>query len=109
MKTLRLFDCERKIACLGEMYELGEEEAELHRFVGRVAKECGVDLLVCVGPLAEYIGEGFDNKDKTVICKDSREAADFMKNHIKKGDTVLIKGSHGVHTERITEELVFEK
>lgn len=106
LKTLRLFDCKRKIACLGEMYELGEEEADFHRFVGKVAKDCGIDELVCVGPLAKYIGEGFDNEEKTVTCKDSREAGDFMKNYIKKGDTVLIKGSHGVRMEKITEELV---
>ena len=106
LKTLKLFDCRRKIACLGEMYELGGEEADFHRSVGKVAKECGIDLLVCVGPLAEYIGEGFADEEKTVICKDSREAADYMKNNTKKGDTILVKGSHGVRMEKITEKLV---
>ena len=108
LKTLRLFDCKRKIAVLGEMYELGNEEADLHRFVGRVAKECGIEELVCVGPLAKYIGEGFDNKERTVYFENSEEAGEFMKTFAEENDVILVKGSHGVHTERITEKLLAE-
>ena len=47
----------RKVAILGDMGELGENEKELHREVGTFAGNCGIDLLICVGTLAKEIAE----------------------------------------------------
>ena len=106
LKTLKLFSSNRKIACLGEMYELGEQERDYHREIGRVAKECGTDEVVAIGPLAKYILEGFGNKEKSHYFENSDIARDFMKGYVQKGDVVLVKGSHGVHTEKIVEGLI---
>ena len=104
LKTLKLFTGPRKIACLGEMYELGEKEAKYHREVGTFAKECGVDELVGIGPLAKEIIKGFGGK--SYYFENSDLANDFMKDYIKQGDVVLVKGSHGVHTEKVVEGLI---
>ena len=45
----------RHVAILGDMRELGDGGAEMHRQVGRYAREKGVDLLLASGPL----GAGF--------------------------------------------------
>ncbi len=103
LKTLKLYDRPRKIACLGEMYELGDKEKEYHREVGAFAKECGIDEVVAIGPLAKEIIEGFGGKSH--YFENSDLARDFMKEYIQKGDIVLVKGSHGVHTEKIVEGL----
>ena len=106
LKTLKIINAKRKIACLGEMYELGEKEREYHREIGVVARKCGIDEVVAIGPLAKYILEGFDNKAKSHYIENSDLARDFMKDYVQEGDVVLVKGSHGVHTEKIVEGLI---
>ena len=42
----------RKVAILGDMFELGENERAMHREVGQYAAEKGIDLILCVGALS---------------------------------------------------------
>jgi UDP-N-acetylmuramoyl-tripeptide--D-alanyl-D-alanine ligase len=49
----------RRVAVLGDMLELGDEERRFHREIGAYARQRGVDVLVTVGRLAAEIGEGF--------------------------------------------------
>jgi UDP-N-acetylmuramoyl-tripeptide--D-alanyl-D-alanine ligase len=89
----------RKVAILGDMKELGENESELHLGVGHHAQCC--DMVIAVGPLAEKIAEGaggihFETKD---------ELFDQLKSLIKVGDVVLVKASHSMQFEKITEKL----
>ena len=48
----------RKIAVLGDMGELGENERELHYEVGKYAANKGVDILFCCGTLSEELAKG---------------------------------------------------
>jgi UDP-N-acetylmuramoyl-tripeptide--D-alanyl-D-alanine ligase len=48
----------RKVAILGDMGELGENESTLHREIGEYAILTKVDLLVCVGALSQAMYEG---------------------------------------------------
>lgn len=103
----------RKIAVLGEMGELGDFEEEGHRLVGRNLAKQKIDLAVGIGPLtkfilAEAIKEGMDKK-KTFWAKDVVEAADFLKNELRKEDLVYLKGSLLRHLERILILLKEEK
>lgn len=43
----------RKVAVLGDMFELGEKEREMHGQVGAYAAEQGIDCLYCAGSLSE--------------------------------------------------------
>ena len=47
----------RKIAVLGDMGELGENERELHRGVGAYAAAKGIDMVLCAGPLSAGLAE----------------------------------------------------
>ena len=47
----------RKVAILGDMGELGENEKELHKEVGTFAGNCGIDLLICVGTWQKKLPE----------------------------------------------------
>lgn len=90
----------RRIAVLGDMFELGGHSARLHAEAGRRARECGVDALFCMGegmlaaaasagvPFTMCFPEG---------CFD--RAAEELKKYVRRGDAVLIKGSHGMHLE----------
>ena len=48
----------RTVAVLGDMFELGKEEAKLHERVGGYAVEKGVDCLICTGELSRHMYEG---------------------------------------------------
>ena len=91
----------RKIALLGDMLELGEEEKELHYDVGNYAATKALDIVICIGSLSEYTAKGameakkekespavYYFKDKPAFMKD----ADRI---LKQDDTILIKASNG--------------
>ena len=59
----------RKVAILGDMFELGENEKDLHYGVGQHAAEKGIDLCICIGGLSKHTAKGAINgkwsSDKT--------------------------------------------
>ncbi|MBO7667814.1 MAG: hypothetical protein J6T26_05065, partial [Firmicutes bacterium] len=90
----------RKVAVLGDMYELGEDSRELHREVGRSGKEAA-QLVIAVGELARDIRAGadcpwFPTVDEAIAALDSL---------IRPGDTVLVKASNAMKLGRIVQAL----
>ncbi len=105
----------RKAAVLGDMFELGENEAVLHEEVGRYASQCGTDVLVCIGRLAALIGaaaqrEGHENhrgRRPEVYCFPDKESfLEQAANIFKPGDTVLLKASHGMAFETLLDNML---
>lgn len=93
----------RHVAVLADMLEMGPGEEKMHFELGRYAAENGVELLLCCGKLSRYTAEGAENK---ALWFESREAlAAVLPEYIKPGDTVLVKGSRGMHMEDISELL----
>jgi UDP-N-acetylmuramoyl-tripeptide--D-alanyl-D-alanine ligase len=93
----------RRIAVLGDMLELGAEEASLHREIGSAAQAAGVDVLVTVGPRAAAMLETFDGESYAVA--DAGEAASLAGEVVDAGDVMLVKGSRGVGLEVVAEAL----
>ncbi|MDQ3244987.1 MAG: Mur ligase family protein [bacterium] len=96
----------RKIAVLGDMLELGRHTDDAHKDVGILAKH-NTDVLVTVGPRAKNIkdgakGEGMDINN-IFEFNNAREAGVFLKDFIKEGDLILVKGSQGMRMERTVE------
>ena len=89
----------RKIAVLGDMFELGENEKELHFEVGNYAKE-KVDILICVGKLAEWMYQGaMEEKSENVevmYLVEKEEVYQYLQKIIQPQDTILLKASHGM-------------
>lgn len=87
----------RKVAILGDMKELGENELKLHTETGKYAKT-KADIVLAVGPLAQSLSKGADGE--------WFESVEQLKNAvpalIKDGDTVLVKASHSMHFDKIT-------
>lgn len=48
----------RKAAILGDMFELGENEKQMHREVGIHAVRKGIDVLICIGSLMKSAADG---------------------------------------------------
>lgn len=99
----------RKILVAGDMLELGNFAGRFHHLVGRQAAESGIDLIVAVGKLAEHVSKGAQeagmNEKKIKLCNLTKEACGAVANLIKKGDTILVKGSRAMKMEQIVEEL----
>ncbi len=97
----------RAVAVLGDMFELGERERELHRATGEYAAAKGIDVIICVGALSESMADGaraaahagssvyyFENKEKLILQ---------LPGLLRRGDTILVKASHGMHFEELVQ------
>ncbi len=93
----------RRVAVLGDMLELGPGAIEFHAEIGASAADCGVDLLVTVGPLAAAMAQRFDGP--TFALADADEAAAEVPALLHDGDTVLVKASQGVGLSRVIDAL----
>ncbi|HLM49199.1 MAG TPA: Mur ligase family protein, partial [Solirubrobacteraceae bacterium] len=93
----------RRIAVLGDMLELGPEEARFHQEIGRHAADRDVDVLVAVGPLAAAMVAPFGASASAV--PDADAAAALVAGLVRPGDTVLVKASRGVGLEVVAEAL----
>lgn len=97
----------RKVAILGDMFELGEDELNLHREVGAHAGKAGIDLLICVGERSEVMAEEAGKcTDKVVLhYQDREEVIARIGTLLKKGDIILVKASHGMGFDKIVKYL----
>ena len=97
----------RKVAILGDMFELGEEEKQLHYGVGEYFKNKNIDVLITVGELSKNIAAGVRTVSACDVhsynTKDELEK-DFTKL-LKKGDNILVKASHGMQFTKIVDSL----
>jgi UDP-N-acetylmuramoyl-tripeptide--D-alanyl-D-alanine ligase len=90
---------ERRIAILGRMAELGDDEARFHREIGELASNLNIDVLITVGEEALEYAAGFDGETHSVATPE--EAADLLEELAGRGDRILIKGSRSAGLERV--------
>lgn len=95
----------RKIAVLGDMGELGENERELHRQVGAYAAEKKIDLLFCTGELSAALAEAAKAGCETVHYDTREELTEGLLARIRPGDTVLVKASHFMEFPKVVTAL----
>jgi UDP-N-acetylmuramoyl-tripeptide--D-alanyl-D-alanine ligase len=99
----------RKIAVLGEMRELGTQAPALHQELGRLAAQCGFDLIWFIGPsqadfAAGLKAGGFSKKSINSASYELNLASQTLPV-LDEYDLVLIKGSRGVQLEKVLNEL----
>jgi UDP-N-acetylmuramoyl-tripeptide--D-alanyl-D-alanine ligase len=92
----------RRVAVLGDMLELGPDEARFHAEIGAHARAAGVDVLVAVGPRAAHLADGYG---EVVAVPDAQAAAAIVPGLLEPGDTVLLKASRGVGLEVVARAL----
>jgi len=99
----------RRIVVAGEMLELGPTSPEWHRKVGRKCAERGVDWLLAVQGDARFFLEGAKEgglaAERRRFFSTPEEAAGFCRILLRPGDVLLLKGSRGVHLEKVKELL----
>ena len=98
----------RKVAILGDMGELGENEVQLHEEVGEHAGKCDIDVLICTGKLCRNMAERAQrtNPDLKVIYEPDRESLlEHLEGYVQDGDTILVKASHFMKFEEVVTKL----
>ena len=98
----------RRVAILGDMGELGENEISLHEEVGEHAAKCGIDVCICVGELSSHIAEAARKADPDFEVHYEKDRESLLKNlggYVHKGDTILVKASHFMKFEEVVDAL----
>ena len=95
----------RKIAILADMLELGDYSPIGHNEVGAYAKKKGIDILFALGTEAKEIYKGFGDADNSRHFNKIEDINEIIGSFIKAGDTLLIKGSRGMHTDLIVKKI----
>lgn len=101
LELLQQADATRRIAVIGDMLELGPDELTFHRDAGKAIPQ-DVDIVVGVGRRARALIEGASEAGIRALYHfdTAEEAGAFLKQEIREGDLVLIKGSRGVGLDR---------
>ncbi len=112
LELLALADT-KKIAILGDMFELGADSDALHAGVGEAAVAAGIDGLICVGENAIHIYEAAAEHatGKLHIAYFPTLAALFetlekeKDEYVPEGSTILVKASHGMEFTKVLDFL----
>jgi UDP-N-acetylmuramoyl-tripeptide--D-alanyl-D-alanine ligase len=97
----------RRVAVIGDMLELGTLSADAHEAAGREAAR-QTDVLVGVGELARTMV----NAARSAGLRDTHQVADraealmLLRRILRRGDTVLVKGSHSLALDELADALV---
>lgn len=109
LKYLSRLENPRKIAVLGDMFELGEYSVELHKKVGEEVAKNKIDLLICAGENAKIIYETAIKKglseENAYYLDDKEEIVKYLEIKMQKGDVILFKASNGMKFFELVEEL----
>lgn len=104
IRTLASRPAKRRILVAGEMLELGEHGPALHSACGKAAAEAKLDMVVGVRGNAEHLAAAACTGGVAALFLPDAEAAGrWMRENLREGDVVLVKGSRGVHLERAIE------
>ena len=102
--------CEgKRVAVLGDMFELGQNEVAYHKEIGQFLLGKPIDEVVVLGELAQNIKSVLEENQstiKTYTFSDNEEAAIYLMATLKPEDVVLIKASNGMNLKEIVNILL---
>lgn len=94
----------RKIAVMGDMFELGDISEAVHKECGMYAAQKEIDLVYTVGGFKDDYKSGFDSVLSKGICiafDDKPSLCKYLKETTKKDDTILFKASRGMELDEV--------
>ena len=97
----------RRIAVVGDMFELGEMEDELHREVGAYAAGLGLDTLIAVGRASQSLADEAGRRGLRDIryCPDKEAAKEVVRGLAGPDTAWLFKASRGMALEELVQDL----
>ncbi len=101
LNNLKVLTAEKKIAILGDMFELGPESADQHQLIARQATESDLNEIIFIG---KHFYE-FRNNYKGIFFETAAEATVFLQQNPIQNHLVLLKGSRGMKLESLMQYL----
>ena len=93
----------KKVAVLGDMFELGPLAPTLHAGVGESLAACGIDALVAVGENAEHMARAAEAAGLGEVYwrPTKKEALTVLEQIVSPDTTFLVKASRGMEFEEL--------
>ncbi len=98
----------RRVAVLGDMLELGVAGERLHRELAAPLAAAAVDRVFLVGVAVAALDEALPAAIRGGLWRSAVQAIPALLSFLRPGDVVSVKGSYGVHVDRIVERLIAE-
>ncbi|PQO22207.1 hypothetical protein C2I36_14320, partial [Rhodobacteraceae bacterium WD3A24] len=95
----------RRIAILGDMLELGDDAAEMHRALARHPAIGALDTVHCVGPLMRHLWSALEPRRRGRWEETAEALGARAHRLVRAGDIVLIKGSKSSRVARVVDAL----
>lgn len=89
----------RKVCVLGDMLDMGEQSESLHRGIGTLCREQGVDLVLTCGEMMSFAALEAGEHARHFQRRDELIAA--LPELIRAGDCVLVKASHSMGFDEV--------
>lgn len=106
LKVLASEEGQRKIAVLGDMNELGDNEIAYHREIGEFLKDLEIDGLFTLGKKGEEIRKAMgENRLPGKACFNLEELSLSLEEEIKPGDLLLFKASNSLSLSKVIQEI----
>ena len=96
---------QRKIAILGDMFELGKNELEMHAALSGPLEEAGVSRVIFVGECMRALKGALPQKMRGPWVRDWESAMAALREEILDGDTILVKGSNATGLGKLVAEI----
>lgn len=96
----------RRIAVLGDMLELGRDGPALHAGLANPLLKAKTDLLFCCGAQMDALHQVIPPDWQGGHAKDSQALAPMVRDAVKAGDVILVKGSAGSKMAYIVQALL---
>jgi UDP-N-acetylmuramoyl-tripeptide--D-alanyl-D-alanine ligase len=93
----------RRIAVLGDMLEIGESAADVHRGLKEAVDASGADLVFACGPMMRLLFESLDASKQGAWAETSTQLVTPLLEQLQTGDVVMIKGSRGTRMAPLVE------
>lgn len=94
----------KKVAVLADMMELGDFSEQAHYDCGVAIANTITDTIITIGPRSVKIAEGAISirpAMQVIICTDNQQAIDCLKELLKEGDAMMVKGSRSMNTDEV--------
>ncbi len=109
LNEIRKDSSQRVIAFLGDMLELGSQSKILHKKLAEVINLSNIDFVYAIGKEMRYLWEDINFEKKGKAFSNVNELIPQLKNYLREGDIVLLKGSSGSNISKINNQFISYK
>jgi len=105
LATLDAMPPGRRVAILGDMLELGEDEFALHRAIAGYPQMQGVALVHACGPRMRHLMDALPADRRGIWSEDAADLCARATELAREGDVVFVKGSKGSRVARVVDAI----